>query len=367
VRDPEIITVNGKQYDALTGKPVVKAVSDIAPRNGINYRQPSGGGQIINDFARPVQHLVGLTPKPQGPVNNDVTAHHTHQRADDIKRMPSKSNTLMRKPLKKPDFSPKTIVQPIHKAHYLRRDSPMVINRGVPANSLRDTLVNRSQVLRSKAAEVMTNIAAEPPVNTMNVHERQIQKINSADDDQLYKAATQVINDQKAPAKVKKTKKKRGLRAKTLYILAGVVLFLAILAGTGLYFKNNLELAYDSSKSGINASVPSYLPLGYKLTSMSYHKGTGFGAVSFEYHPGHSTLDLNFYLNESSSSLDNAGLLAADVIPLVHNNYSSFSVNGLVIYHFENQYVWVNGGLLYIITDQTSLDQSTMAKIIASI
>lgn len=368
MRDPEIITINGKQYDALTGKPIIKSVSDInQPKNNPNYRRPTGGGQIINDFARPVHHLVGPVPRSQGPVNNDVTAHNQHKKADDISRIPAKSNTLMRKPLKKPDFSTKTNPQPTHKSQYIRREGPMIVHRPIPAGSLRGTIINRGHAIKSTASGIISNISTDPPIASMNIHDRQIQKIETADEDRLYMSATKDIAEPKVTSKQKKSQSRRGIRAKTFYILVGIFLFFVILATTGFYFKNNIELAYDNAKAGINASTPNYMPLGYKLTNISYHKSTGFGEVSFEYNPGHSSLNLNFYLNESSSSLDNAGLLASDVIPLVHNNYSSFLSNGLTVYHFNNQYVWVNGGLLYIITDQTSLDQQTISKIITSI
>ena len=373
MRDPDIIIINGQQYDALTGKPLGGGVSDITAgpkaKPGINYRDPEiYNKQFVNNDVAPASHSIPRQSSDALTIN-DVVRHPAHQKAADIKRQPAKSKTLMRKPLTKPDFAPKTSIAPIKKNNYVRRDTPLVINRGIVPNSLRDSLVARGQILKTKASEVAANLSVEPAINSTSVHDRQIQKIQAADEDQLYRAATMEIQDTK-PVKTKKTRVKRQKRShlmRNLYISLGVLLVLVIIGAGGLYFKSSLELDYANMKTGISGSYPSYLPLGYKLVKMEYQKTPGVGSINPKYAPANNQLNQYLYIAESSTNLDNAGLLASEVNPVAQSNYQTIFVKGNSVYHFHDQYVWVNAGMQYIITDQTGLSQDTVTKIINSI
>lgn len=368
MRNPKIIILNGRQYDAITGKPVSGPMQDIIKPSLANPK-PLPGQASTKQFIDNFSTAANLAPKsePPKPISSGGFVHPHHHRAEDAKRVQLKSKTLMRQQLNKPSLAPQSIVQPIRKSSYVKRGDSPILNRTFVPDSVRSSVVASAQTIKDKAAEVVSNLSAEPAVVTNSVHDRIIQKIEESSDDQLYQVAASNMDESKVQKKPKKSSKKRHFRIKTLYISGGILLLLLILVGGGFYFKYNIELSYANERTGISGSLPKYLPLGYKLSKFTYYKTGNSGSIILEYHPVHSLLSKYLYINEAGSNLDNGGLLATEVTPVAHNNFETISVNGLSVYHFGNQFVWVNAGMLYVMTDQTGLNQETITKIISSI
>jgi hypothetical protein len=369
VQNQKIIILNGRKYDALTGKPIGGSLSDIVtpeksePTRQIFSPNNSSKPRFIDDFAPKLNHIPAKPPVKASEFT-EHPQHHAHQHAENIKRELAKSKTLMRKPLKKPILGGPSIIHPTKKTNYMSRGNP-VLNRSNYTDSFRHSIINRTQEIKQHAAEAITSIAAAPPITAANIHERNMRKIESTSEDQLFQqAATTAVSE---TTKSKKKKKKKFFRARNLYIMSGVVLFLAILATSGWYFKYNLELDYANLKTGMHGSFPTYLPLGYKLDKFSYSKSSGTPSINFQYHPSDGLLPDNLYISETSSTLDNGGLVQTDIGPVSGEKYSTLSVNGLSVYHYNNQYAWLNAGILYILTNQTGLTQPTVLKIINSI
>ena len=369
MQNQKIIILNGRKYDALTGKPIGGSLSDIvAPEKSDPSKQifsptSSSKPRFIDDFAPKLNHI---TPRPpvKASESSESPQHHAHHHAQNIKRELAKSKTLMRKPLKKPMLVSPSIVHPTKKTPYISRGNP-ILSRSNYTDSFRHSIINRTQEIKQKATEAIATISADPPITATNIHERNIKKIESTSEDQLFQqAATTAVSE---TAKTKKKKKKKLFRIRNLYILSGVILFLAILATSGWYFKYDLELDYANLKTGMHGSFPNYVPLGYKIDKFGYSKSSGTPSINFQYHPSNGLLPDNLYISETSSTLDNGGLVQTDIGPVSGEKYTTLSVNGLSVYHYNNQYAWLNAGILYILTNQTGLNQSTVLKIINSI
>ncbi|HUY53325.1 MAG TPA: hypothetical protein VMV24_01990 [Candidatus Dormibacteraeota bacterium] len=367
MRKSKIIILNGRQYDALTGKPLVRGVQEIlaqvpAKTEQLIQKVQAKKPHFINDFTVPGNQVKPITKKP---LNQQIKKPN-HTKAADIKRELLRSKTLMRRPLKKPDLSTKSTIQTIKKSNYVSRNNPL-INRSADLGSFRDSLVSGAQTLKNKASKAVSNLSIEPPINT-SIHQRNIQKIESAEDYKLYQPATEQISESKlisnAPKKGK-TKKFR-LSSKTIYISTIILFIILILGLAGNYFKYSLELSYANFKTGINGSFPKYVPLGYKISNFNYLENGQTKSISFKYHPAHSDLNNYLYIQEANTNLDDAGLVATNITPTVENNYQTFLANGTSVYYFSNQYVWINAGMIYVLTDQTGLSQPVIAKIISS-
>jgi len=368
VQDQKIIILNGRKYDALTGKPIGGSLSDIiAPEKSDHAKQifspaNSSKPRFIDDFAPKLNHVSPHLPVKFSEGTKEPQ-QHAHHHAQNIKRELAKSKTLMRKPLKKPMLGSSSIVHPTKKTPYMDRGNP-VLSRSNYTDSFRHSVINRSQEIKQKATEAIATISASPPITATNIHDRNIKKIESTSEDQLFQqAVTTAVSE---TVKTKK-KKKKLFRIRNLYILSGVILFLAILATSGWYFKYNLELDYANLKTGMHGSYPKYVPLGYKIDKFSFSKSSGTPSINFQYHPSDGLLPNNLYISETSSTLDNGGLVQTDIGPVSGEKYTTLSVNGLSVYHYNNQYAWLNAGILYILTNQTGLTQSTVLKIINSI
>jgi hypothetical protein len=366
VQNQKIIILNGRKYDALTGKPIGGSMSDIVvpnkPETTPQTFNPTKA-KFIDDFAPKLSHIpLKLAVKPS--EVSQSFKQHTHHHAEDIKRELAKSKTLMRKPLKKPVLVTPSLVSPIKKTGYVSRANP-VLGRANYTDSFRHSIINRTQEIKQKATQAISTIGTEPPISSSSVHEKNIKKIESMPEDQLYQQAITSIND---PVKTKKKKSKKKLfKLKYLYIVSGVVLFLVILASCAWYFKYDLELDYANLKTGLHGSFPNFVPLGYKIDKFSYSKSSGTASINFQYHPGHSLLNQNLYFSETSSTLDDSGLVQTDIGPVSQEKYTTLSDNGLSVYHYSDQYIWLNAGILYILTNQTGLTQPTVLKIINSV
>ena len=366
MQNQKIIILNGRKYDALTGKPIGGSMSDIIMPDktpaSTNQTTSASKPRFIDDFAPKLTHIP-----PKSDVKPLVSnKHQPHHHAKDIKRELAKSKTLMRKPLKKPVLGTPAVVQPVKKTNYVSRGNP-VLSRSNYTDSFRHSIINRTQEIKQRAAETIATMATAPPITSVNVHERNIKKIESTPEDQLYQQATTAIEDPVKTKKIKQKKKKKLFRLRNLYIFSGIVLFLLILATSGWYFKYDLELYYANLKTGIHGSFPSYVPLGYKIDKFSYSKSGQTPAITFQYHPAHSVLSQNLYISETSSTLDNAGLVQTDIGPVSQEKYTTLSVNGLSVYYYSDQYAWLNAGILYVLNNQTDLSQPTVLKIINSI
>jgi len=360
VQKQKIIILNGRKYDAVTGKQIGSSMSDVISEPKHEPMVKKTTPKFIDDFGPKVsQTYLKPLPKKQNPSELIKKAH---DRAADIKRQISKSKTLMRRPLVKPDLSVPSVVKPIKKTGYISRATPMLA-RSNNIDSLKSSIISRTQNIKVRASETINNLASAPPIIKADIHERNIKKIESASDDQLYQQATSEIEK---PA-VRTKKKKKIIRAKTIYILSGIILFVIIVLSSLWYFKYDIELDYANLKTGLHGNFPTYVPLGYQINKFNYTKNSSITSINFQYHPSHSLLNQNLYISESSSTLDNNGLIQTDIGPISQEKYLTLNVNGLSVYHFSNQYIWLNAGVMYILTNQTGLGQPTIAKIINSI
>lgn len=368
VRKSKIITLNGKQYDALTGKPLSKGVQEIlaqvpAKTEQLIQKVQAKKPHFINDFAVAANRQSQLIPKKPG---GQQIKKPNHTKAADIKRELLRSKTLMRRPLKKPDLSARSSIQNIKKSNYVSRSNPLV-NTTTDSSSFRGSLTSGAQILKNKASRAVSNLSIEPPIST-SIHERNINKLESGEDYKLYQSAAEQISNPKSvliPTKKGKAKRFR-LNPKIIYFSIIALLIIVIVGLTGNYFKYDLELSYANFKTGINGSFPKYVPLGYKMNKFNYVDNGQTKSISFEYHPAHSDLNTYLYIQEANTTLDDAGLIATNITPTVQSNYQTFLANGTSVYYFSGQYVWINAGMIYVLTDQTGLSQPIIAKIISS-
>jgi hypothetical protein len=370
VRNPKIIILNGKKYDALTGKPLARGFQEIiaqvpARTEQLIQKVQAQKPHFINDFTLTANNVLNRPIQIKKPTVTN-TSKLVHSKAADIKRELHKSRTLMRKALKKPDLSTKSSVQTIKKTSYISRNHPLA-NQSISPSLVKDSIISRTQTLKDKTSKIINNLSAEPPITTTSIHDRNIEKIESSQDNNLYQSAAGLAESKSQTInKPNRSTKKHGLYIKTLYISTGILLFILIIGTLGVYFKYDLELSYANLRTGINGSFPKYVPLGYQLNKFNYNETGQVGSIWFEYHPAHSNLSNSLYIYEASTTLDNTGLLANNVVPTVQNNYQTLLINGTSVYHFSNQYTWINAEIIYVLNDQTGLGQDTITKIITS-
>lgn len=168
----------------------------------------------------------------------------------------------------------------------------------------------------------------------------------------------------RAPAKSHKQvklKKQRGKFAK-FSRTASAALALIILGGYLTYLNMPaLSTRIAASQAGINAKYPSYSPTGYSLSGpVSYTNG--MVRMEFTANAG----PMAYTITEERSSWDSTAVRENHVQPTAGSNYNTVQANGLTVYTYGSNAVWVNGGVLYTITSSANLSPDQIKRIAVS-
>lgn len=124
----------------------------------------------------------------------------------------------------------------------------------------------------------------------------------------------------------------------------------------------NLALKVASSKAGISASIPSYLPSGWQVSS---NINSSPGSISYELisSDGKATATIN----EKKTDWDSQAL-AENYVNNQSDKYLALQAEGLTIYVYKNQASWVNNGTWYRIEGaNTGLSQDQLIRMATSL
>lgn len=238
-----------------------------------------------------------------------------------VKRKPAPSRTLNRQAVKKPTSSRQTVktAAPKPKAKPAQQKKPASVKNYQPEPS---RIMSRG-VKRPKPAPI-PQTTPKPVAKTVS----------------------------------KEDKKKRGLislivSACVLVIIAGVVL--------AYFFVPSFSVWVASERSGVNATLPVYTPTGYKVSGTAE---SSLGLVTINYHS--DSTNNSYTLTQANSNWDSNGVLENKVKPL-GGSHQTLSQKGLTIYRYTTGAVWVNGGVLYTITDEGKLSNEQILQIVDGI
>lgn len=197
---------------------------------------------------------------------------------------------------------------------------------------LQVSAINRMQTLRSQ--QVSTQQREEKKMTAKEIKDQAIKKA-------LLAAAAQEETDDKQTSKMRSIGKMHfGFGRVALALSCAFVAALAI-----VYFVNlnmpDLSLRVAAMQTGINASYPGYIPMGYRPTSITSENKK----ILLEFK--NKEKDGVFSLTEETSSWDSNALLNNYVKPTYQEDYKVVREQGLTIYINNSNAVWVNGGIFY--------------------
>ncbi|HUC95836.1 MAG TPA: DUF4367 domain-containing protein [Candidatus Saccharimonadia bacterium] len=361
MRNPQTIILNGKEYDALTGKPINRVTEQVIGSI------PKIKDEIVDKLGlqkpRSVDGFVNQQRSSIAPTHSAKKTSKTHRVAPNSKRELSRSQTLMRHTLKKPVISLKNpLIQPMKHSKYVSKVSDVL-----RSSDKLDKLSSKVLEIKDKTSGVLNNINTEPPIISKDIHTKNIEKLSTVDDSIYQTAATEIKDSQNVkPTKTRKVKLFH-LNPITLYVISACLIVLIVGLIFGYIYKNSISLYIADFETGISAKEPSYIPPGYKLQKLYHYKNGNIGIVNFRYVSNKSDNNNYLTISESSSSLDNNGLLASQVVPSSGDKYKTIMINGLVVYYYNNSYVWLNAGILYYINNTANINEVTIIDIIGSI
>jgi hypothetical protein len=339
-----VIELNGKLYDTVSGKIVASAASNTHQQPIVI--KPQTKGTVMDGFIKKPSHA----PKPHHPTPAKHTPkpHTSRPEAKTIiARTPHPAKTLVRKGLKKPSLHETT-----HTAHQptIKQTSPRLARAGAVPQSPK---ISRFGALLSQPHSFVKKTAALPvkPAPHQSSHVKKQELSHHAahpvlTNNQVLKEhlVSQAIKDARvteAPHKTKrhKTAKKLGLSPKVFHFGAGTLAVLLLIGFIAYQNAPNISMRIAASRAGFNAAIPRYQPSGFGL------KGP------IEYGPGQVTLNFksnsderNFHIIQKVSNWNSDALLS-NFVASNNKSYQTYQDKGRTIYIYDgSNATWVSGG-----------------------
>ena len=210
----------------------------------------------------------------------------------------------------------------------------VIAERKLQAEAQTEAVV-KPEMLNVTNARIAAQKAAEPVM--ISAQERKDRAIQEA----LRKVAATDDNTKLAGlSEIKRTGHKKlaivGAMAAVVFILLGYLTYLNM---------PDISVRVAAMQTGIENAYPNYVPSSYRLDGM-VEEHDGRISMAFKNSAGNK-----FLLVEEKSTWDTSALLANYVEREWGQNYTVARGQGLTIYISGSNAAWVNGGVLYMITD----------------
>lgn len=361
-----VIELNGHKYDALTGTRL-----DNATPQAVQARKQPSVGKNLDGFSRP--------SRSARQASSTFPTTKLHQQ-------PQKSQTLMRKVVKKPATPAK-----IHAK--APATSPAATKRHtVPSKVLAETVkpgraIRANAIPKSNLISKFGQAAASIKTEVLPVRDEPAHNATKPTHAPKAKATAPIVNhakqtiaqanpfqnaiDQSASHEQTKLKKARLHHrvARKLHVSPNIVSVTAVslavlIVGGLLAYQNMPELAMRvaATRAGLRASLPSYQPSGFAM------------AGPIKYQPGEVTVSYKSASDERSfnviqkNSSWNSETLLENFVAATKAPYQTFQSSGRTIYIYgDNKATWVDGGIWYNIDGQANLNSDQLLRIAGSL
>jgi hypothetical protein len=309
----KIVTIGGRQYDALTGLALDETnqsrppISDVKP-SVIHHSQK------IHHSLQKSQTLNRKVVKKEPAYQHKVTHHGQHR----ITR-----------------FAPITpVAQSTQIHHNVANIAPQPHPLVQHAHRKMDISTKQIHPITPKSAQVIKQEAIHQALNQPSV---------------LHTAVTK-----------NHTKRSKGPRFASL---ASAGFALLLLGGYFTYINMpNLSVRVAAVQAGINASYPSYKPDGYSLAGpVAYNDGEV--ELKFASNAGPQ----KFTITQMRSTWDSTAVKENYINSAWGGDYTTFAEHGLTVYIHDSDAVWVNGGIRYTISGDAPLSSSQIRSIASSL
>ncbi len=350
-----IITINGRAYDAITGMPATHT-SDSARKPEHPKSHAHKSHKAFSDISGPAR--VKMTE----PTDPKHSVQHSEVKARAVHQKPQKSQTLLRSALKKP--MPLRQLEPVPvkiEADYAKpaiqhHRSPMVSKFGVEPVKKESVKHEAAPQVRGEAAPrvhpVVTKALAARPEIAAPAQPQNSKELKEA-----------LIRERLAEAQPNQhhAQRHRRFSQPRLATILTSSLALLLLAGYLTYINlPNISMRVAATRAGIAANYPNYSPDGYHFAGpITYQPGEV--NISFK----SNTNDHNFVIKQKASSWDSQAVLD-NYVSKKTGTYLTYQERGLTIYSYGNHAAWVNGGLMYTIDGDAPLSSDQLLRIATS-
>lgn len=354
------IEINGKKYDAVTGKLIKNSAQTAA-------------ATVIT----PVQKNVGVVDgfkKPSKPARSSAA----RKQAQHATKKPQKSKTLMRSSVSKPKPAQKKTVQKTapgelkkklgtstgrqHRATTVAR-SPHIQKFEHPKS--RSSVVKKVAAVEVKKAPVTHHTAPTKPVTASTA---QPARPRPAAAEKLIEAAlanAEAHNNEPVMHQKRRRKSKLSKRlsmSTKAAAMSSATLAILLLAGFfAVQNVPNFAMRVAATRAGFNASMPGYNPSGFSFKGpINYSNGQV--TISFQ----SNTDDRRYNVTQRSSNWNSDALLA-NFITAENKQYQTYQDKGRTLYIYDgSSATWVNDGVWYQIEGKSAMTTDQLIRIASS-
>lgn len=411
------ITINGRQYDAITGLPVsdtpttttakttpttaaesittsatapepaptakaptapTRASRPVTPR----VPRPTSARQAYRQDVAPIKKSATTTASAKKTATataagiaataKPAEAIHaaTLQHSSTLNRRVTRKPAITEKPLTRAKTTTRTnsgtrqmdIARSKHVTHFA--PNPAIaepVAKPAPTKNAVAEIANEPAKSHPVAHRALSRVAAKNNARRA-AHAKAPKTAKQIKDDELKSV---LAAPKPAPTKkAKKSRKKRSLSTRSrIALIVGSVALVAVVVALLVYrFVPTISVSIAASQAGISATYPEYTPDGYSLHQpVSYQDRE----VDLKFA---SNSNGNYYtITQKQSSWDSSAVLDNIVTPAVGEDYVTTKERGLTIYTYDSVAVWVNGGILYTIDSKAPLSGEQIRKIATSL
>lgn len=322
------IEINGKLYDARTGKLL----------NGRTKSKQPAGAVMDGVVKRP--HKTAYT---QAKPNQSSTKHH---------KRTEKSETLLRKSVKKPSLKP---------ADQPKGSSSLLSDQAIKERIKRAHTVDKSSKIRRFARNPNFTKTTAP----LAVKQPDLAKVKPAStpkhpDETTIQHFEQAVQDASSHLNKYTAKKKRKLlRSKKINALAGSLAVVLLVGFFAWQNEPNIRIRLASADAGFSAHLPGYNPAGFGLSG-PIQSQPGKVTINFK----SRTDDRSFQITQAASNWSSESLsteLASK------SNKQTWQEQGKTVYTYDDSSAaWVDSGVWYQIEGNADLTSDQLRRIVNS-
>ena len=349
-----IITINGRSYDAVTGSPIAPAHARQPEHHAPSAQQPSPKPhKAFSDISGPARihtppTLAATTPQHKSSEHPDNKAHTIHQQ-------PQKSQTLYRAALKKP--MPLRQLEP----------APVKVADYDTASAATYPAISHFNSRASGHHAEQAVIAAATPERAPRVHPIVAKALSNQpvaappEQPQTSRELKEALIRERLAEAQPNGEHHRAHRQPRLATILTSSLALLLLAGYLTYINlPNISMRVAATRAGIAANYPNYSPDGYHFAGpITYQPGEV--NITFKSNTNNDRFDIQ----QKASSWDNQAVLD-NYVSKQTGTYLTYEEHGLTIYSYGDHAAWVNGGLLYTIDGDAPLSSDELLRIATS-
>lgn len=328
-----VISINGRLYDAISGMPLPSTAHAAAPP------RPHRAHPAIE--RAPATHKKAHSPQKSTTLRRDAVARPVGQHAATITRDHHQPHIVPKSPAitkfaERTPLSHKSAMQDISP---IRKPAAPQLRAARPHD-----IAAPSSATAPAAIAAMASSPATSPAVSLKKESVLAEAVAKAD---THKAAAH------------KPRKHR-TAPKAVSIIA-ITTAIAIFTGYMTYLTMpGISMRIAASQAGVAATYPEFQPSGY-----SFDGPITFAAGEVTAQFASNSDDTFYSIKQRKSSWDSQAVLD-NYVAKQSSRYVTLVENGITVYTFDNKAAWVNGGILYTLGGNARLSNDQVMKIATS-